>query len=41
MILSLEGTIPMTNMENKTSYCKIKYIYDHHVSIVLFHLYEP
>jgi hypothetical protein len=41
MIVSLESTIPMTNMESKTSYCKIKYIYDHHISTILFHLYEP
>jgi len=34
LIISLEGTIPMTNMENKTSYCKIEYIYDHKVSII-------
>jgi hypothetical protein len=41
LIISLESTIPMANMGNKNSYCKIKYIYDHHVSIISFHLYEP
>jgi len=41
LIISLESTVLMTNMENKTSYSKIKYIYDHHISIISFHLYEP